>query len=158
MDKRARAQQLLAELGKTLKIESLMLDDATDSAALLIDDKLLLNIGYEKDTGRLALSSPLGDLPDENPRPLLRELLVADLYWHRTQGATLGLDEHSGGVMLTQAQGVGDMDRQGFEMLVETFLNQADRWSRRIAEKPTDADSAAASTTLGDRGGQMIFG
>ena len=135
-----------------------MLDDATDSTALLFDGKLLLNIEYQKDTGRMVLSSPLGELPQENPKLLLRELLVADLYWHRTQGATLGLDEHSGGVMLTQAQGVVEMDRQGFETLVETFLNQADGWSRRIAEKPTDADSAAASTTLRDRGGQMIFG
>ncbi len=135
-----------------------MLDDATDSTALLFDGKLLLNIEYEKDTGRLVLSSPLGELPQENPKPLLRELLVADLYWHRTQGATLGVDEHSGNVMLTQAQSVVEMDRQGFETLVETFLNQADRWSWRIAAKPSGTDGAAVSTTLGDRGDPMIFG
>lgn len=155
MDKRARAGQLLAELGDTLKLDTLKLDESSDSCALLFDDELLLNIEYVKDTGRLVLTSRLGELPREDAEPLLRELLVADLYWHRTGGATLGLEEHTGAVMLSYEQSVLEVDRQGFETLVETFLNQAERWTRRIAAKPT---SAAVSTALGARAGQMIFG
>jgi len=158
MDKRAQAQRLLAELGETLKLDKLTLDESTDSCALLFDDKRLLEIEFEKDSGRLVLNCALGELPPGDAEPLLRELLVADLYWHRTRGATLGVDEHSGQVMLTQAQGVVELDRQAFEALVETFLNEADRWSSRIAAKPSSADGAAASATLGDRGAPVIFG
>ena len=159
MDKRARAQQLLAELGQTLKIESLRLDDSTDSCGLVFDGELPLDIEYEKDTGRVVLRSPLGELPEDNAEPLLRELLVADLFWHRTKGATLGLEAHSRRVMLTQAKSVVGLDRREFEMLVETFLNQADKWRWRIAAKGSEsADGAAVSTALGNRSGPVIFG
>src|SRR5262245_12217371 len=106
MDKRERAGQLLAELGETLKIEQITPDESKVGTVLVFDDHITLSIDFKEDTGCLVLSSNLGELPEDNAEPLLRELLVADLYWHRTAGATLGLDEDTGTVVLTQAQNV----------------------------------------------------
>jgi hypothetical protein len=90
--------------------------------------------------------------------PLLRELIVANLYWHRTQGATLGLEEATNGVILSYAHGVGELDRQGFETMVETFLNQADKWSRRrLAAGIAGTDGADAMGIPGQGAVPMIL-
>lgn len=137
MDKRALASQLLANLGATLTVGPLALDEATQSCVLVFDGDLILNIEYDDTQSRLVLSCYLEELPRSGAEPLLRELLAANLYWHRTQGATLGLEEGTGGVILTYGHGVSELDGPGFEAAVENFMNQAERWRRRIADAAT---------------------
>ncbi len=134
MDKRARARHLLAELGDTLNIERLTLEESDTTCVLFFEGDVVLNIEFDDDSGCLVLSSYLGELPEQNDEPLLRELLAANFHKHRTQGATLGLEEATGGVILCHAQDVGEVDRLGFEALIETFVEQAEKWSRHIAE------------------------
>lgn len=59
--------------------------------------------------------------------------MVANLYWHRTDGATLGLEEATNGVIMAQARSVSDLDDASFEKFVETFVNQSERWKKRLA-------------------------
>ena len=158
MDKRALADQLLAELGDTLTLRELKLDEATQSCILLFEGDLVLNIEFDDASGRLLFSSYLGELPEENAEPLLRELMAANLYWHRTGGATLGLEEDTGGVILSQAHEVGELDRPGFEKVVETFVNQAEKWSARIASQEPVADGHAAPAAQAVNASPMIFG
>jgi hypothetical protein len=139
MDKRALANQLLANLGNTLTAGPLALDDATHSCVLMFDDNLVLNIEYDDAQSRLVLSCYLDELPRSDAEPLLRELLAANLYWHRTRGATLGLEEGTGGVILTYGHGVSELDGPAFETVVENFVNQAEHWRGRIV--------AASATT-----------
>ncbi len=158
MDKRALADQLLAELGDTLTLRELKLDEATNSCILLFEDNLVLNIEFDDASGRLLFSSYLGELPEENAEPLLRELMTANLYWHRTAGATLGLEEDTGGVILSQTHEVGELDRPGFEKVVETFVNQAEKWSGRIASRVATSDRSAAPEAQPSDPNPMIFG
>ena len=65
---------------------------------------------------------------------VLRELLAANLYWHRTNGATLCLEEGTGGVILVYAHSVSDLDASGFETVMQNFATQAERWTRRLAQ------------------------
>ncbi|WP_144630426.1 type III secretion system chaperone [Bordetella genomosp. 13] len=145
MDKRTLASQLLANLGNTLTAGPLVLDDATQSCVLMFDDNLVLNIEYDDAQGRLVLSCYLDELPRDGAEPLLRELLAANLYWHRTRGATLGLEEGTGGVILTYGHGVSELDGPAFETVVENFMNQAERWRGRIAAAGA---SSAPSVTV----------
>ena len=115
MDKKALAQQLLDGFGKTLTVGALTLDERTSSCVLIFDEQLVINIEYDEQTQRLVLSSYLHELPATGAEPLLRELLAANLYWHRTNGATLCLEEGTGGVM-------------------QNFATQAERWTRRLAQ------------------------
>jgi len=80
------------------------------------------------------LSSYLHELPATGAEPLLRELLAANLYWHRTNGATLCLEEGTGGVILVYAHSVSDLDASGFETVMQNFATQAERWTRRLAQ------------------------
>ncbi|MGN6580113.1 MAG: type III secretion system chaperone [Bordetella sp.] len=152
MDKRDLASRLLADLGNTLTVGPLALDAATQSCVLVFDDNLILNIEYDPGTERLVLSCYLDELPSEGAEPLLRELLAANLYWHRTRGATLCLEEGTGGIILTYPCSVTELDSHAFETVVENFANQAERWTRRIAQArqaaPVSPAMAMTDSTL----------
>ncbi|MBS1196624.1 MAG: hypothetical protein H6R18_409 [Proteobacteria bacterium] len=132
MDKRAMANQLLADFGKTLTVQNLTLDAATNSCVLVFDGELLLNIEFDAVVERLVFSIYLDELPKEGAEPLLRELMGANLYWHRTRGATLCLEEGTGGVILLYSRNVAGLDGASLETIVENLLQQAEKWRGRI--------------------------
>ena len=142
MDKRDLASQLLAHFGNTLTVGVLTLSPETNSCVLVFDENIVLNIEFDPHSERLVLSCYLGELPRENAEPLLRELMGANLYWHRTRGATLCLEEGTGGVILTYPCSVTELDGPAFERVVENFVNQCENWSRRVAAGGAKADAA----------------
>lgn len=133
MDKRNLAEKLIKNFGAMLTLPELTLDEKSNSCVLLFDGDIVLNIEFDEATGQLILSVYLDELPVGHAEPLLRELMVANLYWHRTDGATLGLEEATNGIILAQARGVTELDDASFEKMVEAFVNQAERWKKRIA-------------------------
>ena len=161
MDKQARARQHLAELGETLNVERLTLEESDTTCVLFFEGDIVLNIEFDDDSGCLVLSSYLGELPEQNAEALLRELLEANLDKHRTAGATLGLEEATGGVILCQAQDVDEIDRLGFEALIEGFVDQAENWSRFIAAgkgEDQGADTTAPNAAPVGSDSPVIFG
>ncbi len=137
MDKRHLADKLISNFGTLLTLPDLKLDDKSSSCVLLFDGDIVLNIEFDEASGQMILSVYLDELPAENAEPMLRELMVANLYWHRTDGATLGLEEATGGIILAQARSVGELDDASFEKFVETFVNQSERWKKRLAAART---------------------
>lgn len=134
MDKRMLANQLVADFGKMLTLPQLLLDEKTNSCVLVFDGELVLNIEYDPEGERLVFSVFLDVLPQDGAEPLLRELMGGNLYWHRTRGATLCLEEGTNGIILIYARSVTELDEQSFETLVENFLVQAEKWRARINE------------------------
>ena len=133
MDKRQLADKLISNFGNLLTLPALKLDDKTSSCVLLFDGDIVLNIEFDEASGQMILSVYLDELPGDNAESVLRELMVANLYWHRTDGATLGLEEATGGIIMAQARNVGELDDASFEKFVETFVNQSERWKKRLA-------------------------
>ena len=133
MDKRNLALKLISNFGVLLTLPQLTLDEKSNSCVLLFDGDIVLNIEFDDPTGQIILSVYLDELPAEGAEPLLRELMIANLYWHRTDGATLGLEDATNGVIMAQSRTVTDLDDASFEKMVETFVNQAERWKKRIA-------------------------
>lgn len=161
MDKRQLADKLIANFGKVLTLPDLKLDDKSNSCVLLFDGDIVLNIEFDDASAQLILSVYLDQLPEVKAETILRELMVANLYWHRTDGATLGLEEATQGLILAQARSVTDLDDPGFEKLVETFVNQSERWKKRIAafkEGDSLAPALPAMDLMPHRDGAQIFG
>lgn len=162
MDKRNLAQKLITNFGAMLTLPELTLDEKSNSCVLLFDGDIVLNIEFDDASGQLILSVYLDELPQSQPESLLRELMVANLYWHRTDGATLGLEEATNGVILAQARGVTELDDGSFEKMVETFVNQAERWKKRIAAAkagaPAETGMAPAQPFASPMEGPHIFG
>lgn len=165
MSKRQLAESLITNFGKLLTLPELKLDPSSNSCVLLFDGDIVLNIEFDAPSDQLILSVYLDELPADEPQAALRELMVANLYWHRTDGATLGLEEATNGIILAQARGVSELDDGSFEKLVENFVNQAERWKKRLAAlkagRANEAEPMAASQPA-HRGpsaeGPRIFG
>ncbi len=159
MNHRAIAEQLIASLGKTLNLPELKLDDVTHSCVLLFDEDIVLNIECDEPGGQLILSAYLTELPDDETERVLRELMIANLYWHRTDGATLGLEEMTRGLILADRRPIGLLDETGFEKWVEGFVNQTERWKKRIPEIQAGTDEPAPpSHPMAGQDGAAIFG
>jgi len=148
MDKRLRAQELVSGLGALLTIPEMKLDEATQSCVLLFQGDLVVNIEYDEGGGQLICSSYLGALPDTGAEPLLRELMGANLFWNRTLGATLCLEEATDGVLLVYGHGVADLDLDAFEAVVRNFVDQAAHWQMRLAQGERAAQPPADPPTL----------
>lgn len=160
MNHRAIAEQLIASLGKTLKLPELKLDDVTHSCVLLFDEDIVLNIECDQAGGQIILSAYLTELPEEEAERMLRELMIANLYWHRTDGATLGLEELTRGLILADRRPIPTLDETNFEKWVEGFVNQTERWKKRIPEIQEGKDEPAAPPAhpMAGQDGAAIFG
>lgn len=160
MNHRAIAEQLIASFGKTLQLPELKLDDITHSCVLLFDEDIVLNIEYDEAGAQLIQSAYLDELGDDEPERLLRELMVANLYWHRTDGATLGLEEVTRGIILADRRPIALLDDNGFEKWVEGFVNQTERWKKRIPEIKAGIEEAPAPPAhpMAGQDGAAIFG
>lgn len=158
MDKRNLAAKLITNFGGVLTLPELSLDAKSNSCVLLFDGDIVLNIEFDEAGGQMILSVYLGELPAMHSESLLRELMVANLYWHRTDGATLGLEEATNGVILAQARSVTELDDASFEKLVETFVNQAERWKKRVTEGSSGGASIDNASSSRPPAGAHIFG
>ena len=139
MNKRETANQLVQNLGNTLTVTGLQLDETSNSCVLLFDDSIIVNIEYDDPMERFVLSVYLEELPAENAEALLRELLAANLYWHRTHGATLCLEEGTNGIILVYAQPLASLDNAIFENILENIVPEAEKWKFRIARYKEEA-------------------
>ncbi len=146
MDKRAMANQLIADFGKMLTLESLSLDSDTNSCILIFDDELVLNIEYDDPEERLVFSIYLDEIPEEGAEPLLRELMGANLYWHQTRGATLCLEEGTGGIILAYPRSVSELDATSIETIAENLLNLAEKWRDKIKSFTSAAQTPSVET------------
>lgn len=156
---RELAQRLVTNLGNVLALPELKLDEGTSSCVLLFDEDIVLHIEFDEAGSQMILSAHLGGLPPDSAEPLLRDLMVANLYWHRTDGATLGMDNATNAIVLAQAHSVTELDDAAFEKWVETFVNQAERWKKHIAgSEPAASDPATESPYARPPDGAHIFG
>ncbi|MCX5769441.1 MAG: type III secretion system chaperone [Candidatus Hydrogenedentes bacterium] len=162
MDSRERANQLVMEFGAMLTVDGLQLDPDNNSCVLLFDQEILLNIEYDAPADRMIFYVYLGELPQANAEPLLRELLSANLFWMRTRGATLALEEGTNGIILLYAHPLEDLDKAKFEAVVQNVVQQAENWKKRVGEikaKTAVAESSGANADAGARPtGPVIFG
>ncbi|MDH4376478.1 MAG: type III secretion system chaperone [Ramlibacter sp.] len=160
MNHRAIAEQLITSLGKTLNLPELKLDDVTHSCVLLFDENIVLNIEFDANGGQLILSAYLDEMPAESTDRVMREMMIANLYWHRTDGATLGLEELTGGIILADRRPIAVLDESGFEKWVEGFVNQTERWKKRLPEiaAGTEELMSAPAHPMAGQDGAAIFG
>jgi hypothetical protein len=136
-----RLQQVLGEFGATVGLEDLRLDEA-GHCVLAIDDTLVVNLELDAAKGSAVLYSwlgvPTGDLPE-----IYGQLLQANYLGQGTGGATLGLQAETGGIVLSQSVALEHLDLPRFNTALETFVNQAERWSERLAQPAPEAAAAA---------------
>ncbi|SIO28848.1 type III secretion system chaperone [Halodesulfovibrio marinisediminis] len=139
--------EMLKRFGNSVDLEGFEPSDT--GACSLVFDGIIVNLELRKKTGLLFIYSTLGFLPDSGRESLYRSLLAANVFFEKTQGATLGIDENSDVVILQYQVPFLSLDDESFYLTIENFVNVADLWVTRlekIAQEDVN-DSAAESTT-----------
>lgn len=96
----------------------------------------------------VALLSPVGVPPPEDPCALYRALLEANYLFQGTSGATLSVNPDGGGVMLCRQLDGKALGVDGLMAALDAFLNTLAAWRSYVseyrakpAESPMDADA-----------------
>lgn len=130
------AQEVLAVLGETLRLDGLAFDDENECVFTI--EKRYVFIAYFDygNTNSIILNVPLGYLPQEGGRreKLLEAMMAGNYCWGLTAGGTLGLDDTEGLVTLSCLIALPMQDKSRIVDIVARLVSSADYWMRRIEE------------------------
>jgi hypothetical protein len=114
--------------------------------ALAFDNDLTINLEHDASQDVLHLYAIVGQEPaDHDARPAFyRQLLVANVFGHDTGGASLGVDDNSGEVLLTFRLPLAGADVAVLRDAVQSMVAAAAGWRGRLVA-PVDAAAAAAA-------------
>jgi hypothetical protein len=124
-------QTLINDLGLRLEIPELRLED--DGAVHLgFDGDLAVMIDQDPRFDGLVFSAAVGTVPENNPE-FVENLLVSNLFWQNTAGATLGLDPETRRAILAQVIPAGRLHSvEALEAELTEFVATASRWQEAI--------------------------
>ena len=135
MDIRGKANELVANLGRLIRIDGLAFDQE-DSCVILLDDKILFVLELAEDLNGVVFSVILGNLPIEGRETMLYELMSANFYWSRTGGATIGVDDETDIVTLCYLLTFPLKDDSDFEVTFEKLANISEYWIDKLEVNP----------------------
>lgn len=135
MNIRDKSSELVTKLGKVIKIEGLGFD-AEGNCVILLDDKILFILELAEELNGVIFSVVLGNLPVEGRESMLYELLTANFYWSRTEGATIGVDDETDIVTLCYLLHFPLSDDSDFEITFERLANIAEYWIDKLQVHP----------------------
>lgn len=107
----------------------------------------------------VALLSPVGMPPPEDPAQLYRALLEANYLFHGTSGATLSVNPEDGGVMLCRSLDGKALDADGLLVALDAFLNTLVAWRSFVGEyraKPAETETPDDAAALPGLSGDFI--
>ncbi len=135
--------RLLEAFGRAIGLPGLG-PDAAGFCSLRFDQHLV-NLQQDPAGREVTLFTHLGDLPEDASSATLRKLLAANLFWTATSGATLALEEASGGVALALRLPLDHLSEVEFEHRLSDFVNAVERWKGFVATLTHEGGAPAAT-------------
>ena len=123
-------ENVLAEFGGAIGIPGLRPDEE-HRCNLMIDD---VAVSFELGPGdeSLYIYSLLGTARDGDDEAVYVALLHANYIFGGTGGSTLSVDPQTGGIVLIREERLESLRLARFELVVEQFVDVAERWMQRI--------------------------
>lgn len=144
-------QEWLNQLAEELKLgEALVLDDK-HQCFLMFDDCMLIEIEFRPQEKAFTFKANLGNISEARIKKIYPKLLEANTHWQETNGATLGLQQYSEKVLLTQSLSMECCDYALFYKALENFINTFEYWIKNLKELQENTGYQENSTLLGVR-------
>lgn len=120
-------KQLLSELGQSTGIPGLTSDN-DNYCCLGFDDKIIVHLQFNPESEILMFFCQLGKVDEDKASVLYPRLLKANLFWQGTGGATIGVNDESGEILMGYQAPLMHMDFPMFQKTLERFINTAELW------------------------------
>lgn len=121
-----KTRQLLDDL-----LDTLGMGESTNTeerhCTLLFDEKLVVNLEVREEESRLFFSVLIGSLPMPLSAELMKQLLVLNLDLARYNRMSLGLEQHSGQLVLCHDVNTWHASLSNVEEALAQLLNQAEQ-------------------------------
>jgi len=142
MISRDAANTLIIDFGKTMGLEGLQLDK-DNCCSLIVGKETVLHLNFNERTGEFLFVGILGHMPEDEERyaQISRFLLLSNLYYRETDGATIALEPESEIAVL---QRTWSCDASGVEQLkkaLESFTNLLEFWKERFENPDVDEET-----------------
>lgn len=131
---------MIQELGEHLGLSGLELDET--AACYLRFDDLLVCLEVDTAQEKLMIYAPVAELPETDREDLLLALLKANLFWGETDGATLAVSLATNKIILQGVLPLASLTSAALSNHLESFVNQAESWSVRLASSESDDRSS----------------
>lgn len=137
-------RELVTAFGRACGVEEMEFDDK-GVAALEADDYLISFIELPA-TRQMLVSVTVAEKPQGDGGPLFETLLKASHLGGATDGAAFSLTQE-GMIALQRIEALSELDLALFSRVVESLLNQADKWRAVIAAYVPGEAKAASNET-----------
>lgn len=116
------------------------------TAALVFEDGPTLNLEHDPGSDTLQCYVVIGPAPTDpdQRQAMFRQLLVANLFGRDTDGATLGLDETTGELVLSRRLELPRADTAWLRTTIESMATVAAQWQQRLLNPSTDPQNGQA--------------
>jgi hypothetical protein len=128
---RERVNDLLKRIGEGLSLPDLCLDE-NNHCILLFDEKIVLNIDFDEEGGKLVIYAYVGEIPLDCREIIFEKALEGNFFWNETDGGTLGIDKQSQSLVLAKAFDWPLKNIEVFEDELATFVEVIEKWISRI--------------------------
>ncbi len=132
-------QTLLADLGRTVGLEQLKLDE-NNYCCIVFDEKYYVSLDYDDSMGAVTLSCDLGKPDAKRLEELYGRLLQVNYFWKETNNETMSLDGKRGHIFQLMHLSVANLDLSRFQERLESFINSAEAWSNIIQMPGADRE------------------
>ncbi len=134
------ARTLIALFGQEMGVPMALSEAGTVSLAFEVGPTVHLE--YDPMINGLQCYVVLGQAPAEQPacEALFCRMLVANVFGCDTDGATLGLDEVTGDLILSRCVDLAHADTASLRVILESMVPLALDWQRRLAGPFPDGD------------------
>ncbi len=133
-------QTLLADLGRTVGLKELKLDE-NNYCCIVFDEKYYVSLDYDDSMQVVALSCDLGKPDDKRLEDLYGRLLQVNYFWKETNNVTMSLDGKRSHIFQLMHLPVANIDLSGFQERLESFINSAEAWSNIIQMSGADPET-----------------
>ncbi len=125
-------QEWLDQLAEELKLEEALVLDEKNQCFLMFDESMLVEMEFKSTEKIFIFKANLGNVSEARLQQIYPKLLEANVQWKETNGATLGLQQYSEKVLLTQSVSIESCDYNLFYKLLENFVNTFEFWIKNL--------------------------
>lgn len=140
---------LLREFGNSIDLPDLELD-GDNRCNLLFDETIPVSFELSEDEAAIYIYSSIGAVPADKRGAIGTVLLNANYGFRDTAGATLGLDQGNGEVMLLRGEKLEGMQLADLDKILTDFVNLAEQWRNKLDELISGAAPDAPASQTGD--------
>lgn len=144
-------QKIAAEFDIDEQTRATVVFDENHECILTLEERFVVAIYLDDEVNALYLNLPIAKLPEGDSREeVMLDLLQANYSWNLTGGGTLGVDAHSGLIVLSYLVPLPLEAPDQITSILSKLLGVVDYWKKDLEEVEEEASSQGTEDLLNE--------